>query len=498
MDKFLLKICNKDTKTKWLRHSLSTFIVNLEWVSVQRTNNGSYATAFLNRVSILELLKGLIKNKNLCVLSEDKDSCVIIMNKQDCIQKLEDMLNEGIKRGRFEHSTDTTKQDLKTFRSFLHWNFKNHPSYGKIKPKSNQPARLYATTKTHKFNNLDEVTVENLKFRPIVDQTGTATYDDAKVIGEDLKPLSLNGYKINDCLKFPDMIKVLPPLHKNEEYVSYDVHSLFTNILLKQTIDYIIHKIYNKKFLKPICKKIIFKRLLYKLTTDCRIQFNQRFYKQIDGCTVGGPLPVILADINMVRTENEVAKSMKPPFYKRFVDDIYSKRNKSQQDVLSEALNNFHPKIKLTIEVNPIKFWGTKIILNNEVVVTTQVYGKENKKAVIWVSKIWKRYKLNTIWGDLHRSRKITSNFDIEIRAIKAKYNKPGYTRRFIESVIWDFITPLDKDKLFFIPPNMFAVNRPFLLIEIPYCEQNEIASKRFIKTFHQFTVTNLILLQNG
>ena len=63
----------------------------------------------------------------------------------------------------------------------------------------NQPARLYATAKTHKFNDLDEGTVETLKFRPIVDQAGTATYDAAKVIGEYLKPLSLKEYKINDC-----------------------------------------------------------------------------------------------------------------------------------------------------------------------------------------------------------------------------------------------------------------------------------------------------------
>ena len=34
----------------------------------------------------------------------------------------------------------------------------------------------------------------------------------------------------------------------------------------------------------------------------------------------------------------------------------------------------------------------------------------------------------------------------------------------------------------------MFEVKKPFLLLEIPYCEQNEIASKRFIKKFHQFT----------
>ena len=261
-------------------------------------------------------------------------------------------------------------------------------------------------------------------------------YDAAKVIGEYLKPLAFNEYKINDCLKFPDMIKALPPLQKKEEYVSYDVESLFTNIPLKETVSYIIHKIYNEKLLKPIFKKLIFMRLLYKLTTDCTIQFNKCFCKQIDGCAMGGPLSVILADIHMVRTENVVVKPLNPEFYKRFVDDMYSRRNKSQQDVLFEALNNFHPNIKLTIEVNPENFLDIKILLNNEGVVTTQVYRKENKKAVPWITKVPKRYKRNTISGDLHRSRKIASNFDIKIRAIKAKYNKAGYPQRFIESVI--------------------------------------------------------------
>ena len=96
----------------------------------------------------------------------------------------------------------------------------------------------------------------------------------------------------------------------------------------------------------------------------------------------GGPLSVILADIHVVRTENEVVRPLNPPFYKRFVDNIYSRRNKSQQDVLFEALNYFHPNIKLTIEVNPEKFLDTKILLNNEGVVTIQEYRKENNKAL--------------------------------------------------------------------------------------------------------------------
>ena len=51
------------------------------------------------------------------------------------------------------------------------------------------------------------------------------------------------------------MIKALPLFQKKEEYLSYGGDSLFTNIPLKEKNDYIIHKIYNEKLLKPICKK---------------------------------------------------------------------------------------------------------------------------------------------------------------------------------------------------------------------------------------------------
>ena len=33
--------------------------------------------------------------------------------------------------------------------------------------------------------------------------------------------------------KFPDMLKDLPLLEDKEEYISYDIDSLFTNILVK-------------------------------------------------------------------------------------------------------------------------------------------------------------------------------------------------------------------------------------------------------------------------
>ena len=147
-----------------------------------------------------------------------------------------------------------------------------------MRPVPNQPGRIYATAKTHKFNSLDEINIENLKFRPIISQIGTYTYNAAKVIAEYLKPLCSNQYKISDTQEFASLIK--DQLNDDEECVSYDVDFLFTNIPVAETIEYIIHQIYIEKKIPPICSKLIFKHLLLKLTTECSFQFNNQLLKK--------------------------------------------------------------------------------------------------------------------------------------------------------------------------------------------------------------------------
>ena len=61
--------------------------------------------------------------------------------------------------------------------------------------------------------------------------------------------------------------------------VSYDIDSLFTNIPVAESIEYIIHQIYTEKKIPPICSKLIFKRLLLKLTTESSFQFNYQLLK---------------------------------------------------------------------------------------------------------------------------------------------------------------------------------------------------------------------------
>ena len=44
-------------------------------------------------------------------------------------------------------------------------------------PKLNQPGKFYGTAKTNKFNTVNEITISNLKFRPLIAQTGTYMYN---------------------------------------------------------------------------------------------------------------------------------------------------------------------------------------------------------------------------------------------------------------------------------------------------------------------------------
>ena len=46
-----------------------------------------------------------------------------------------------------------------------------------MRPMSNHSWCIYATTKTHTFNSLDDINVDNPTFWPIISQIGTYAYN---------------------------------------------------------------------------------------------------------------------------------------------------------------------------------------------------------------------------------------------------------------------------------------------------------------------------------
>ena len=100
-----------------------------------------------------------MKDRNLVVVSGDKESCVVIMNKSDYQNKMQQMINDGIRDGIYKVTADNILDDLKTFKSFLYRNFYGkYEHYEKMLPKLNQPGQLYGAAKTHKFSSIEDIT----------------------------------------------------------------------------------------------------------------------------------------------------------------------------------------------------------------------------------------------------------------------------------------------------------------------------------------------------
>ena len=233
-----------------------------------------------------------------------------------------------------------------------------------------------------------------------------------------------------------------------------------------------------------MCKENIFKKLLFKLTTECIFTVNDTLFKQTDGVSMGGPLSVVLSGCFMTKMEMDLVVPSSSKFYKRYVDDIKVRRKKVISDQLFESINKYHPILKLTIETNPSKFLDTGIIQEENGTLLFKVHDNENKIPFHWSSAVPKRYKRNIILGELHRAKRISSNFLSEVVRIKNKYMAAGYPVKYIESVIRSFSEEKDDP----IIPNWLFNNKREVYIRIPYCKTNELYIYKMLRKLEHFS----------
>ena len=110
------------------------------------------------------------ESRDIVILSGNKDSSIVIMNKKDYNRKTDYMINERIQQGIYKYNI---LNELELFQSFLY---------------------------RHSFN---VVTIDNLKLRQIIDQTRT-------VIAEYLKPLTKIELVRTNTQQFPSMLNNVP------------------------------------------------------------------------------------------------------------------------------------------------------------------------------------------------------------------------------------------------------------------------------------------------
>ena len=105
--------------------------------------------------------------------------------------------------------------------------------------------------------------------------------------------------------------------------MSYDVDSLFTNVPIDKTIEYICKQIYVNKKLVPMCSKAVFVKLPKIVITESIFSANGRLYKQIDGVTMRGPLSVVFLGCFLNDIEEQLVAPASPIFYIRYANETH-------------------------------------------------------------------------------------------------------------------------------------------------------------------------------
>ena len=95
---------------------------------------------------------------------------------------------------------------------------------------------------------------------------------------------------------------------------------------------------------------------------------------------------------------------------------------------------------------------------------------------VRWSSKVPFPYKKNAINGELHRAKKIFSNFQSEIARIKTNFRNAGFPHKVIESTINNFN---NVDEELMIPRWLFD-ERKTIAINLPFSNKINIFLKNF------------------
>ena len=147
------------------------------------------------------------------------------------------------------------------------------------------------------------------------------------------------------------------------------------------------------------------------------------------------------ANIFMSKLEHDMVTAKAPPFYDRYVDDIFTKKFKNEPDELLEAMNSYHRNIKFTVEENPSNFLDTELHFTGNSF-STSVFQKPGKLPVHWSSQVPKNWNKEAILTSLHRAKRIASSWESEVRKIKETFSKAGYPMWFIDKTVNEFTRP--------------------------------------------------------
>ncbi|XP_044755034.1 uncharacterized protein LOC123313987 [Coccinella septempunctata] len=281
---------------------------------------------------------------HLLVLNSDKGSVTVVMTKDEYLQKMQTLLNtDSFKEiSRDPTTTIQTKTnkiitDLKNIDAIDDVQAKLLRKYNSIAP------RIYGNPKLHKID---------VPLRPIVSDVQGPTINLARFIAKILTDAydTNNEFYVKDTFEIAQMLNnfKLPP---NYILVSLDVVNLFGNITEDLVYEAVKERWDN---IEQHCsiQKEKFMDIIEFLLKNGYFVFEGRYFIQTLGCSMGSKLSPILSLYVMDYLIRKCIPKLifKPPFLKKFVDDVITAIPNTEKENVPTIFNGFNEHIQFTME----------------------------------------------------------------------------------------------------------------------------------------------------
>lgn len=222
-------------------------------------------------------------------------------------------------------------------------------------------AQMYGLVKIHK---------KGYPVRPITAACASPGFALAKFFTELLTNVFWeDGFHVRNSLQFVKGLQDVE-IADDEQMISFDVVSMFTNIPIDHMID-LIGERREQIFANSGIEFELFKEIMLFLLKECAVfSWNNTAYMQRDSLAMGSPLSPILAKILMTKLMRMTLPSLclQPKFLALYVDDSFWIVKHDQIEHILENLNKYHQKIKFTVERefdSRISFLDVLITRNN-------------------------------------------------------------------------------------------------------------------------------------
>ena len=383
-----------------------------------------------------DALKNLAKNKDILVIGADKGKATVILDKDDYETKLQALLDDEKTYEKLDKDpTPKYKRKLVGMLSELKKEEKiTAEQYKYLYPTTENVPRVYATPKIHK---------PNAPLRPIVDYTGSIGYATSRSLSDILSPLVGNtAQHVKNSQHLSEAVSEIF-IEENENFLSHDVISLFTNVPIPKALDIVRRRLNEDSTLKNRTKLSVddIMDLLEFILTTTYMTFRGQIYNQKFGTAMGSPVSPIIANIVMEHLEQLAIATApiecKPRFFKRYVDDILEIITRGQEDQLTEHLNQVDDtgSLKFTYECEQdgkIPFLDTLIVRKPDGSVKLLIYRKptHTNQYLNFQSAHPLYHKLGVIRTLLDRNEKVVTEEPdrvIEESTIKSALKVCGY-----------------------------------------------------------------------